>query len=269
MQIILAPLFILFAPFIYFIKFYQVPIGHIEFFYLVATFVSISLISSLLLWRADWIRVTMVLTFLMIVSLSFLPEFQNAIYLKLAFFTLIGLAIWLQEKILPAYTWMAGIFCLSLLLFPVGKQFNQVMISQKSPIHVPSSLQTKTAHNSKLPLVIHIVFDEHMGVDAMQTHLGSGVQLQELIKSFYPHYGFRLFTHAYSRYSRTYDSIPNLLNFTLETQDAYYFPHGLSNLILKQNKDFSLLSDEGYNIRVIQPAYIDFCHAAHVNYTSC
>jgi hypothetical protein len=276
MLIILAPLLILLAPFIYFVKFFQVPMMHVEFIYLVATIIGISLVSSLLLWRAGWIRLIIVQTFLITFALSFLPSFQNTLWLKVAFFVILGLSIWLGKKALPVFTYMAGIFCLALLIFPVGKQFNETTISQKNIKQAIdgsqtglSPPQTREESKSKLPPIIHIIFDEHIGVDAIPTDTPQGKQLQDLIKTFYPHYGFRLYSNAYSRYSRTYDSIPNLLNFTLEQQDSYYFPGGFSEQILTQNKDFELLSSMGYKIHVVQPVYIDFCHANQVNYESC
>lgn len=264
MLIMLAPVLILFAPFIYFVKFFQMPLWQPEFFGLILTLIGASLLVSALLWRAGWVRLTLVLTFLITFSLSFLPSFQNTIWLKVAFFVVLGMTIWLGKKALSVFTYMAGIFCLSLLIFPVGQQFNDVSLSQKNIQQANSS-----GNKTNLPPIIHIIFDEHIGVDAIPSDNQQGQQLQELIKSFYPHYGFRLYSNAYSRYSRTYDSIPNLLNFTLEQQDAYYFPGGFSQQILTKNKDFELLSNLGYKIHVIQPSYIDFCHANHVNYESC
>lgn len=258
MLILLAPLFIWLSPFVYFVKFNSLPLGQPEFYCLLATMIGVSLLSSALLWRAGWIRLTLVLAFLVALSLSFLPEFQSGLWLKVAFFTVIGLAILLNRKILPAVTFMSGIFFAATLLFSVGKQFDTVSISQKTAVS-----------KKNLPLFIHIVFDEHMGPNAIPTNIGLGKTLQKQITHFYPAYGFRLYSNAYSRYSRTYDSIPNLLNFIPQAQDSYYFPGGAEDQILQQNKAFELLSQLGYKLRVYQPNYIDFCHAKKVNYEAC
>ncbi|MBY0545012.1 MAG: hypothetical protein K2Q14_05630 [Gammaproteobacteria bacterium] len=255
---IFAPLFILFVPFIYFVKFNDVPIFHEEFVWLIMTILAASLCTSLILYRARWVRLTMVFSLLIPTALSFLPEFQSMLVLKVVFLVVLCLGIFLKEKALAVVTFIAGVFCTATLLFPVGHEFNTVKISQKA-----------TKSNSHLPPIIHIVFDEHMGVNAIPTNTPQGVLLQNKIKQFYPHYGFRLYANAYSRYSRTYDAIPNDLNFIPQAQDSYYFPGGPSEQILKQNKEFQLLSQLGYNIRVYQPNYIDFCHAKRVNYEFC
>lgn len=258
MLVLLAPLFILLIPFIYFVKFNEVPVFHAEFFVLLLTVLSISLIISFALRRAGWLKLTVILSTLVLFSLSFLPEFQSGIPLKIAFFTLLILAIVLREKTLSFFCVLSGVCCISTLLFSVGHQFNNVSISEKP-----------AQSNPNLPPLIHIIFDEYMGVDAIPTGNKQGQQLQNELKTFFPTYGFRLFTQAYSRYSRTYDSIPNELNFIPKAQDSYYFPGGFSKQILTQNSDFQLLSKMGYKIRVYQPNYIDFCHANKANYSSC
>ncbi|NNM59828.1 MAG: hypothetical protein HKM04_08440 [Legionellales bacterium] len=257
-MILLTPFFIFLIPFIYFVKFNEVPMLHPEFFALLGSIVIVSLLSSLALYRASWVRLSLALSILIVFSLSFLPEFQSGVPLKIAFFLVLVLAIQLREKTLPFFCMIAGICCMATLVFSVGHQFNAVTISEK-PVN----------SNPDLPPYIHIIFDEYMGVDAIPTNIGQGQALQNEIKTLFPAYGFRLFTHAYSRYSRTYDSIPNLLNFTPKSQDGYYFPGGFSKQILTENKDFELISKMGYKIRVYQPDYIDFCHAKGADYSYC
>jgi hypothetical protein len=253
------PFIILLCPLAYYLKYFHVPVLTPDVMILIGVTLFTGMLFSLALYHAGWVRRTMVLALLLTFAFSFLPAVSSSFILNISFFISLFLIMWLNEKVMPLIAVMASVFLITLLIFPVGKQFNQIKVSQ-----VPQA-----KYNAALPPIIHIIFDEHIGINAIPTTIGQGKQLQQQLQQFYLKQGFQLYPNAYSHYVRTYDSIPNLVNFTQKAEDAFYFPNGIQNSVLTQNAYFAQLSKQGYKIRVYQADYIDFCHAKGVNYQSC
>ena len=67
-----------------------------------------------------------------------------------------------------------------------------------------------------LPVVLHIVIDEQIGIEGIPSRFDSGGQIAEKMRSFYLKHGFQLFGRAYSRYYQSEDSISRIAH-TLHT----------------------------------------------------
>lgn len=63
-----------------------------------------------------------------------------------------------------------------------------------------------------LPPIIHLVFDEQIGVEGLPTDIAGGEDLRDELRRFYDDFGFTLFGRAYSEYARTNHSMIALLN---------------------------------------------------------
>ncbi|MCZ6799518.1 MAG: hypothetical protein O7F12_03435 [Nitrospirae bacterium] len=115
--------------------------------------------------------------------------------------------------------------------------------------------------NSSLPRLIHIILDEHIGIDGIPTGISGGKALQENLIDFYHTYGFRLFPSAFSHYFQTYDSIPSLLNFSADNDQQTNILPNISgkNHTLLRNTYFEILAKTGYHINVLAPQFIDYC----------
>jgi hypothetical protein len=131
-----------------------------------------------------------------------------------------------------------------------------------SDTHANEIQTTPDPKAKNLPVVIHLVLDEHAGIADLNTtdvkhELGTNLQ------QFYQRYGFNVYPNAYSRYTNTVNSIPNLLNFTENNIHGYYLlgkDYSASDGgELKVNRYFELLQQQGYRIRVYQPAFIGYC----------
>ncbi len=113
------------------------------------------------------------------------------------------------------------------------------------------------------PALLHVIADEHIGIDGIPTDVKGGAELKADLIAYYVGHGFRLFTRAYSEYSMSADAIPNALNFSASpTRHSWFgghveFPPGP----LTSNRYFDGLARRGYAIRVYEPEYIDFCSA--------
>jgi hypothetical protein len=123
---------------------------------------------------------------------------------------------------------------------------------------------------SKLPVILHLVLDEHIGIAGLPRELVESEDLARSLTTFYAERGFRIHTHAYSEYYDTRDSIPNLLNFSSEELAAAHLAKGQTRpLILKKSAYFSHLSKLGYRHHVYQSDYMDFCQVPDVTYSTC
>ena len=75
-----------------------------------------------------------------------------------------------------------------------------------------------------VPRIIHLILDEHIGLEGIPTDIPEGMEVKSQLVEFYEKYGFKTFGGAYSHYSLTINSIPNLLNFSsaAKTPNVYW-----------------------------------------------
>jgi hypothetical protein len=123
-----------------------------------------------------------------------------------------------------------------------------------------SITRASSSQRNDLPLVLHLLLDEFIGVEGVPTDLAPPGFKQEL-QAFFTERGFRLFGKAYSEYPKTDWSVPHLLNLT----PGRYVP-GLTvpgpsegTYRLVRNAYFERLASMGYTIRVHQPDYLYVC----------
>ena len=110
------------------------------------------------------------------------------------------------------------------------------------------------------------MLDEHIGIEGIPDDVPHGREMRQFLRDFFDKYGFRVFGRAYSHYTDTENSLPNLVNFASEPVQAA-FTSGVEPYILVSNRYFELLGRAGYNIHVYQSGFIDFC-AAPKKYTA-
>jgi hypothetical protein len=125
--------------------------------------------------------------------------------------------------------------------------------------------------NAEPPLLIHLLLDEHIGVEGLPPEIPSARALRPELIDFYTSRGFRLFGGAYSQYANTFNSIANLLNFASREVSHPYLLHGsdTTEWDLKQAAYFQMLQQRGYRLHVYQSTYMDLCHAEGVQVQEC
>lgn len=133
-----------------------------------------------------------------------------------------------------------------------------------SSMVMPGSVTTAPAPaqhgNPRLPLILHVILDEHIGVEG----LPDSTEMQQLgteLRSFFAERGFRLFGGAYSEYFNSNRSISHLLNFATRQYDPTLFEEGTNgfNWNLKRNHYFDQLANRGYALHIYQPDYLQMC----------
>ena len=119
------------------------------------------------------------------------------------------------------------------------------------------------------PRLIHLILDEHLGIEAIPDDTDYARQLKHKIKQFYERYGFQLYGGAYSHYFETDDSIPNLVNFSAESVNQVLITGGRPPYVVQQNRYFQFLKSMGYRIHVMHGDFLDFCSSLDARPQSC
>ena len=107
-----------------------------------------------------------------------------------------------------------------------------------------------TVVQTDLPPIIHLVLDEHIGIEGLPKEIAGGDALRDELRAFYESFGFRIFGRAYSQYSSTKISLRTMLNgrpnrYVLNRKDAQ-----APELDLRHNLWFRQLAERGYRVRV-------------------
>ena len=121
------------------------------------------------------------------------------------------------------------------------------------------------------PPLLHLIADEHIGIQGIPEDTGEGAAFQRAVVRFYVERGFRLFTRAYSRYHYTLDALPNALNFA-ESRRKYGWIGGRSTTIpvpLTRIEYFERLVQLGFDLRIYQPDFLDLCTARNATASFC
>lgn len=127
----------------------------------------------------------------------------------------------------------------------------------------------KDAATDGPPRVIHLILDEHLGIEGIPLDTDYARKLKRKIKELYQRYGFKLYGGAYSHYFETVDSIPNLVNFSAERLSRILVTGERPPYQLEQNRYFQFLKSMGYQIHVVDGDFLDFCSSADAPPQSC
>ena len=110
-----------------------------------------------------------------------------------------------------------------------------------------------------LPRIIHLILDEHIGLEGIPTEIDAGQQLRERIVQFYKKYNFTLYGNAFSHYFYTSDSIPNALNFSAEAGSASFLADDRVPYKLTTNAYFNVLFQKHYRLHILGAGHPDYC----------
>jgi hypothetical protein len=108
------------------------------------------------------------------------------------------------------------------------------------------------------PRIIHLILDEHIGIEGIPNDTDTGDAIRHLITEFYLKNGFQLFGGAFSRYFNTHNSISNMLNLAAESKGGAYV-RGRDPYTLLSNRYFEMLAERRYQVEVLWPGDMNFC----------
>ena len=106
----------------------------------------------------------------------------------------------LKEKIFPIAT---AIFTTFFLVSTLQFGFSQDAQAVEFRSHVSAVVPVP------LPRIIHLILDEHIGLEGIPIDIPGGAELKARLLTFYRQYGFLTFGGAYSHYFYTENSVSN------------------------------------------------------------
>lgn len=184
--------------------------------------------------------------------------------LKLLIFPCLLFA-WLTHK---RFAYLVSVGCLTFLI--------STLFTQISPISTIASYQGNSTVDpppgvTENPVILHILFDGYMGIHGLRESSNKGQDIAELVLGTFKNHGFQVHTRAYSQYWNSYNSIPNLLNYTSSTVSEKHLKAGNSwdNKTLEKSIYFEDLYKRGYRINIFQSDYMDLCNTTGAKITSC
>ena len=112
--------------------------------------------------------------------------------------------------------------------------------------------------------VVHLILDEHIGLEGIPDSAPGGPELREQLRKFYLEHGFRIMAGAYSESLHTVNAIPRALGLR---SDVPWKKRGSGGTTLEENPYFDTLQSMGFQIVVAQTDWVDYC--GHPAVTTC
>lgn len=169
--------------------------------------------------------------------------------------------LWLLREHAPAIVSVIFVTLIAFTLLTAGPSVQRIT----------NRVETEAARTGNAPLLIHLVLDEHIGVEGLPPEIAVARQLRGELIEFYTSRGFRLFGGAYSQYANTENAIANLLNFAERGISHSFLRQGTARRewALNDAAYFSMLQQRGYQLHLYQSTYIDLCQANGLRPRNC
>lgn len=261
-----APVSILVAPVVAFAAFHEYSYFTLEFLTGIGFFSLVGIVIGLAIFRGTtWRKIAAITLLLTIyVDLQFgelvlgIRSFWSHAILPLAFLAILVLSLWLRQHLTLLVTTVFSTIVLSTLLIP----------PRAAPPNYPLSPQLAT--NAALPTIVHIVLDEHIGVEGLPIDLDAGAEMKRDVKAFFEDHGFYVFGKAFSRFYRSEWSLGHTLNPGRDF-DPGVIARGKDRIVweIRESDYLRQIEDAGYNINVYQFQHLDYCASIKERLSSC
>lgn len=190
----------------------------------------------------------------------------NFLDIRIDIFNLFGFAVLFFAPILIFAIWLLHKKALAVLIavfggFIIGIFFLPVFPKMEE---FPAAGLPNEQGPSELPVYVHIILDEQIGIEALDNDHMNQRLLKQSAKNLFIGNGFRLFGSAYSEYSDTYDSLTSAFNSYRgpNPDNQYKYSSAKNTYTVTENEYFKDLQSDGYDIRVYQTSFLDFCGQA-------
>ncbi len=262
---IAAPTTILVAPTLAFASFHNYSFFSPEIFVGIGLLACLgAILGYLILGRTKAKVIVIALLLTLYMDLQFAPVFVAAgpfwskALLPLIALGFLALSVWLRQHLTLLATTFFGTIVISTLLFPPGGTSVHLSVNEQ--------LDTDTA----LPPVVHIVLDEHIGIEGIPEDIEVGAELKRDLKAFFDRHGFYVFGKAFSRFYRSEWSLGHLFNpDSMLDEEVVERVNARFVWKVRENDYFEGIQDAGYNINVYQFEHIDYCESVKRRLSSC
>jgi hypothetical protein len=120
--------------------------------------------------------------------------------------------------------------------------------------------------NDKLPIVLHLIFDELMSPGAMTGDLPGGAEARQTVMEFGQRHSFRMYDSVYSRYFFSGVSIPSMMSSEYVGRTALARSDADQQRNRESNPYFDEMARRGYRTVVFQTVLLDFSNNANVDF---
>lgn len=272
--LVVIPFFVLFSPTYAGLNVLHVSLLHIEVGMLAAAlFLLCCALAAILLAAGDKLR-----TALFAAMAFFIIDISAGGWNQLNF--LVGLApdehyekifragaILAVIALLYAALWALREHSTKILAAVFGVMFATALITLPPPLETKPSTITRSERASgkdpRLPIILHLFFDELMAPEAINRELPQGQVLYDKTRESFKAHAFRLYGQAFSRFYWTKDAAAALFNFDHSSLDPAekYAERGRRPITIRSNAYFADARARGYEIHVYQTQHLDFCNA--------
>ncbi len=138
-----------------------------------------------------------------------------------------------------------------------------------APLFGPAAEKRTAGGTKDLPVYVHIILDEQLGIEGFDTSIPSHKDMKEEIGRFLLDNRFRVSSRAYSRFYDSIDAISSTFNFGQIENLGSTYTGDSSDYTLLTNSYFENLILKGYKIKVYQSTYMDFCKSVDTGIDEC
>ena len=187
------------------------------------------------------------------------PLADRPVLTLLGVFALLSFLIHIADRKAPQIiVAICAAMMLSTLLF--GQRLTEIR---------PALTAQDTPREDSLPAVVYLVLDEHSGLPGLPREYPETAEIAASLAQFYTNNGFRLFENAFSPYSVTQRALPHLLASDPSVGIENVVDAETKKYVLESNRLFALLTEVGYELRISQSDYFNFCESAGSAVTAC
>lgn len=158
-----------------------------------------------------------------------------------------------------------GVLLLGAMVSPPYLKLHDDRIDTSTAGELGQTWARSGAFDTRLPIVLHLVFDEMISPGAIPVRVPGGTDLRASLYSLGREHGFRIFDSVYAREFFSAISIPNVLNAEYAGRSATDEILLEQQTELKENPYFDDLERRGYRTAVFQTAVMNFCASGRVD----
>lgn len=189
---------------------------------------------------------------------------QESLLASLAVLGTIFLAAALIRVFLAKACWQA------LLAFLVVFLITDIIAPQTGDVASAGSsedISLSAAKQPGLPPVIHVVLDEHLGLDGFPADQPGSAEIRSEIMAFYQRWGFRLYSRAFSEEFSTSHSLRSL--FAAESRQVVLEARGGAALEMEETGTLQPMEARGYRFKARGITDINVCDYLRVERLDC
>jgi hypothetical protein len=249
LYIVLGPL-ALTAPLTSFLSFYEVPFLSQEAFYPFAILTGVGLLTGLIMaLGGNLVQALISSGIIVLLVCGETPSrtiYLDGIRFRYVFFLsifIVGTILYfLRENRVRFLLLIFGVMWITGTVTPINEK-TQVLEKMHEP-------------DTSLPPYIHIVLDEHIGIEGVHSSWDKNNYFSEKFKKQYVDQGFLLFGRAYSRFKKTELSFHSFLNMS-SSYDTDVYTNNIKSI--SPNKLFDNLTKRGYIINTFTTLNLSLC----------